>query len=411
MSENELHNIPPRKRLEDIEKLLKRVRSIRTLRSRVCEYLHCGGSDVKEFHYKINNHDWKGIIYLQRNSLMGTIFSLFDAKVVIIRGFPKIKYTHQSKVSGKYCIAEEKLDGTNIGIWEMPDGSIMGKTRMVERWDIGSGRAGAEGSWKAKFEKTPGYRKVYELAKKGYIVFVELYGYHNSGEFVKYSVPLAYKVIGVVDRRHYNFVPRGNKSMLCGEFGLPLPSVHFEGTLDVKQVMKLEAGLEEFLVLDGMEGLVAKYWDENDLDFYFSKIKTDKVKEQCYKISRSIIPANIIRKAVKKALDENPGETQMGILLKPTIDELGEEYDESMLENSMGKIKGILRATLTPSDSELKASILQGMEDLRNLGIEVLDPKQKGKVLSSLHDMLPEISGATLYKIYLEVTLEMKGKW
>jgi len=138
---------------------------------------------------------------------MGSIFSIFDNKVFIIRGFPKIRYTSDSRVRGKECVAEEKIDGTNLGIWAFPDGSIMAKTRMVPRWDLGSKRARAHGSWKKKFLDTPNHTKVYKLARENYLVFVELYGYHNSGEFVKYSVPLAFKVIGIVDLDKFHFLP------------------------------------------------------------------------------------------------------------------------------------------------------------------------------------------------------------
>lgn len=406
-----LHEIPPRQRLLEIEKRLKRVRSLKTLRFRVCEYLKCGGSEIKEFHHKINNHDWKGIIYRKRNNLLGTIFSLFDNKVLIIRGFPKIKYIHDSKVRDKECIAEEKIDGTNIGIWAFPDGSVMGKTRMVERWDLGSKRAGSEGSWKNKFEKVPGYTFVYSLAQEGYLVFCELYGYKNPGEFVKYSLPIAFKVIGIVDRKSYAFLFRDEVEVLCKKYNLPLPSIEYRGNLTRKEVEKIEFNLINKVTLDGMEGLVAKYWDPNDLDTYLSKLKCEKVKEKCWKISSGLIPSLIIRKAIKKARDENLGETQINTLLPIVIEELKEEYDQSLIEASEGKIKGLIRRAVTPSDKVLKARVLEAMQEVFALGVNIEDPKNKGKVLSSLHDRLEDINGRTLYKLYLEVLLEKKGKW
>jgi len=298
---------------------------------------------VKEFHYKLDGHDWKGIIYLKRNNLMGTIFSLFDNKVVIIRGFPKIRYSHNSKVRDKECTAEEKIDGTNIGTWVFPNGTIMGKTRMVERWDKGSKKAGTNGSWKAKFEEVPIHERVYELARKDYLVFTELYGFKNHGEFVKYSVPIAFKVIAIVDRKDQSFLQRKEVEKLCKEHDLPLPTLYYEGKLTTKEVERMELDLEEGMALDGMEGLVAKYYDEKDKDCYFCKLKCEKIKEACYKISHSLIPATLIRKAIKKALDENPGETRMGILFPFVRDELKEEFEESFLEASMGKIKRLLR--------------------------------------------------------------------
>jgi len=342
---------------------------------------------------------------------MGTVFSLFDNKVMIIRGFPKIRYAHNSRVKDKHCLAEEKLDGTNIGVWQMPDGTIMGKTRMVVRWDLGSKRAGTEGSWKKKFENAPNYDKIYEIAKKGYIVYVELYGYKNHGEFVQYSIPYAYKVIGMVSRDRHNFLPRGNIEMHCNPLKIPLPFLKFEGELSTKEVERIEFELEEDVKVDGMEGLVAKFWHRKDLDTYFCKLKTEKIKEQCWKISRSLIPAIQIRKAIRKALENNPGETKMGILLPFVLGELTEEYDESLLEPSMGKVKGLLRHALTPSDAELR-DLVQALMKEMNIEFDVGDPKNKGKVMSTLADKMGEgISGGTLFKLYLEVQLEMKGKW
>jgi len=401
--------IPPRVRLVELRKKLKRVRSLKTLRYRVCKYLVCGGSDVREFHYKINKHDWKGIIYLKRNNLMGTIFSLFDNKVLIIRGFPKIRYTHDSRVKDQECVCEEKVDGTNIGIWAFPDGTIMGKTRMVERWDKGSKRRA--GTWKSKFLRAPLHEKIYKLAREDYLVFIELYGYCNSGEFVKYSVEMAYKVIGIVDLRAFHFLGRPEVEALCTKYELPLVTVYYKGTLTSKEVQRIEMDLDKEMTLDGMEGLVAKYWDMNDYDSYFCKIKCEKIKEACYKMSHSLIPATLIRKAIKKALDENLGEKRIEVLLPFVLEELREEFDESLVEPSMSKIKSLIRYATTPSNKELKKVVLEAMKDISAQGIDVTDDKNKGKVLSSLHFRLGDIKGGTLYKIYLELLLEMKGKW
>jgi len=406
-----LHEIPPRRRLVEIHQKLVRVRSLRTLRSRVCEYLQCGGSEVKEFHYKINGHDWKGIIYLKRNNLMGSIFSLFDNKVFIIRGFPKIRYTSNSRVRDRVCVAEEKVDGTNIGIWAFPDGSIMGKTRMVERWDKGSKRAKEYGSWKRKFAHVPCHSRIYKLAREGFLVYVELYGYHNSGEFVKYTTPMAYKVIGIVNLETYHFLPRPRVEQLCSAYNLEVVPVYYKGTLTAKEVRKMEVDLEQEMALDGMEGLVAKYWDEKDKDSYFCKIKCDRIKEVCWKISRSLIPAAMIRKCIKKALDENLGETRIEIIYPVVVEELTEDFDEAILETSQGKIKGLIRYMTTPSDVVLKARVVEVMKKMKALDVDIENPKKKGEVLSGLHDKLGDIGGGTLFKLYNEVLLEMKGKW
>ena len=488
-----LHEIPPKERLVELEKRLKRVRSIRTLHTRVCEYLQCGGSDVKEFHYKILGHDWKGLIYLKRNTLMGTIFSLWDSKVVIIRGFPKIKYTHDSRVRDQVCIAEEKVDGTCIGVWAFPNGMIMGKTRMVERWDLGAKKrqisvysletcpkcttlktllkeegipfeekdlnetenqaelimhnitamsvpilqvdkkfyltdeifqgntlleehvlqltATPDANWKVKFEQVPGHEKVYDLARKGFLVFCELYGYLNSGEFVKYTIPIAIKVIGIVDMKRFNFLRREETEKLCILHELPIPKIYFEGKLITKEVERIELDLEKDVVLDGMEGLVAKYWCEEEGDSYFCKLKCEKVKESCYKLSRSLIPSTIIRKAIKKALDENLGEKNIGVLFPIVVEELKEEYDEAILAASEGKVKGLIRYAVTPSDEDLKETVRLAMMDIMSTGIDVEDEKNKGKVLSGLHNRLGDIKGGTLFKLYNELLLEMKGKW
>jgi len=340
---------------------------------------------------------------------MGTIFSKFDKETVIIRGFPKIRYTHDSRVKDKECVAEEKVDGTNLGIWILPDNSVMGKTRMVQRWDLGSKRQ--KGTWKGKFEQVPNYEKVFDLAREGYLVFIELYGYHNAGEFVKYTVPMAIKVIGIVNMKNFIFLPRPAVEMLCNNHQLPLPTTYYKGTLTLEEVAKIEVNLEKEMALDGMEGLVAKYWDEKDRDSYFCKLKCEKVKEECYKLSRSLIPATIIRKCIKKAMDENLGERRIEVLYPIVLEELKEDFDNSLLEPSQGKIKGLIRYATTPSDADLLKRVKETMIEINNLGIDVTDHKNKGKVLSSLHNRLGDIRGGTLFKLYIEVLLQMKGKW
>jgi hypothetical protein len=72
---------------------------------------------------------------------------------------------------------------TNLGIWAFQDGSLMGKTRLVERWDT-EGWHGR--NWRDIFERTNLMTKITKLCKEDYQVFGELYGKENEGEFIKY---------------------------------------------------------------------------------------------------------------------------------------------------------------------------------------------------------------------------------
>ena len=128
----------PSEILSSIREELKGARGIQNIRSIVVRITSCKPDDIKDFHYKIKGHDWTGVIYTRRNSLMGSIFSLFDNKPFVVRGYPKIRYASDSKVLNKEVSVQMKYDGTNIGLFLLPNGELMGKTRLMPRWDVQS---------------------------------------------------------------------------------------------------------------------------------------------------------------------------------------------------------------------------------------------------------------------------------
>ena len=83
----------PGVRMDKLMLELKKKRSIAGIRAAVSEVLQASPADMKEFSHRIGNHRWRGIVYLKRNSLLGSIFSIFDTKLYVVRGYGKIKYS------------------------------------------------------------------------------------------------------------------------------------------------------------------------------------------------------------------------------------------------------------------------------------------------------------------------------
>jgi len=72
--------------LNSIRERLKQAKGINDIRLIAAEETKCKPDDLKDFHYKVKGHDWIGVIYVKRNRLMGSIFSLFDSKPFVVRG-------------------------------------------------------------------------------------------------------------------------------------------------------------------------------------------------------------------------------------------------------------------------------------------------------------------------------------
>lgn len=370
-----------------------------------------GQIDVRQFTWNFDGHKWQGYIYLKRNSLMGTLFSFFDKKFYIYRGYPKIKYAGDSRVLDQEAVAQEKVDGTNLGFFLLPNGKLMAKTRMVPRWDVGSKEA-EEGSWLKKFKRMENsdyvLARLKDLCQEDYMVFGELYGYLNPGEFIKYSKPLGFKVFDVVDLRTMGFLPPEKVETLIHPTGLELVEDKWSGILSFKEIERIEFELKDELKLDGCEGFVGKWYDEQAKDTFFAKLKTADVKEKCWGMAHTLIPGELIRKAIRKAQENLPGETDIGVVYNFAYQELEEEVEKELIEASADKIKRMIRLAVSPSDTQLYEIIKKHMIELHDLGINMED---KGKVLSMLHSRIGDVHGGKLYKAYLQILLEMKGKW
>lgn len=268
----------PRQILEELFEECRRKRSLKTIRPIIAEKLNAKGDELKKFTHHFNGYTWQGFIYQKRNSLMGSIFSFWNNKFIIIRGYPKIKYVEETQVIDREAVVEAKYDGTNLGMWLMPNGMIMGKTRLVERWDV----QGYQGrNWYELWRKCGLEQNIMRLLKEDYQVFGELYGRENKGEFVSYSIPIAFKVFDIVDRRTFSFVSRREKERLCSKYDIPIVEVLWEGILTFKEAERLEFEAKQYVHEDGYEGFVAKTFSESDMDEYFAKIKCEEIKEKC----------------------------------------------------------------------------------------------------------------------------------
>jgi len=400
--------LEPLERLRKLEKALRRKRSLQGIRSAVSEVLRCKPSEMREFSYNVNNHKWRGVIYQKRNSLMGTIVSLWDNKQkILLRGYPKIKYATDSKVKNKKCSVQEKIDGTNLGLFTLPDGTLWGKTRLTADFRQASFKDKSK-TWKGLLSQVRNgstLRRIKRLLEeKNYIVFGELYGSLNPGEFIKYSVPIDFKVFDIVDRDSMTFLPPQKVYDICFHYGIPRVKQTWSGILTPKEIERLEYEAKSYLKVDGSEGFVAKA--QIGQDMYFCKLKCEEIREKCWSIrgKRPSIPTLIIRKAIRKTVENYPEKKTIDEIYPIVCEELKEEVEEELIIQSERKIRGEIRYFLTPSNEELLPIVKKELEGLKAQGINLLD---KGKVLSYLSGKLGEIKGSTLYNLYKQALREL----
>jgi len=397
-------------RLSNIREDLKHTKGLQNIRTIVTKHLKCKPSEIRSFHFKMNGHDWTGVIYLKRNSLMGSIFSLFDSKSFVIRGYPKIRYSLDTKVIDKEVIVQAKYDGTNIGLFLLPNGEIMGKTRLMPRWDVQSLQAMKRqvSHWKELFTKIDNgelLKKIERVCKDDYLVFGELYGYLNRGEFIQYSIPIAFKVFDVVDTCTLKFLNPIKSRDLCQEYDIPFVEEMWSGILTRKQIERIEYEAKEYLGEDGYEGFVAKHFSNIDMDVHFCKLKCDEIKEKSWKIASKGIPVSIIYKAVRKAKENYPHYSTPEQLYPIVKEELAEDIESDLIEQSENKIRSIIRHRLAPTPKDLKEVVRSHMVKLRNKG---MDLSKKAEVLSSLAASLGDISGSLLYRVYVQCLYELE---
>jgi len=346
--------------------------------------------DTRSFNYK----DWYGIITLKRNYYMGSIFSRYKDKPLVIRGYPKIKYASETGLLGKIVDFERKYDGTNLGIYLLPDNKVICKTRMKERGD----RIGYEGKvWMDLLEKVPCFKGLCSLVREGYIVFGELYGKLNPGEFIRYSTEIDLKVFDMVDHTSFTFLSRKHKEDICSKYEVPIVEIEASGTLSMDLISRLEESLKDMLKMDGSEGLVAKYWDN---DLFMAKLKPEPVKERCWEKSRTTIPTSIILKAIRKAKENIYSFSTKEELEQMLKDELLEEVSEDLVKKSWKKILRLLYMETEESrEEEVKAALE---------GISSQSLKDKRKAMNYLADRFPDIKPSRLFQLYCSYLISLK---
>jgi len=383
---------PPKKRIKAIHESMIGS-NFKNLRSTI--YKNITG-DIRQFTHKFNGHKWKGYIYLSRNSLMGTIFSYWDNIPIVIRGYPKIRYTEQTHLINEFCTCEEKIDGTNLGIFMLPNGAIMGKTRMVERWDLG----GYKGRfWNKLFEKTGLLDSIDRVVSNDYIIYGELYGYENAGDFIRYSSSISFKGFDIVDCTDFSFLSPSNKYNLLNSLDIPVPDILFEGFITEKEIENLEFKLRSYVMVDGMEGLVAKHYDTITKDTYFAKIKTGSIQELAWSLSpKKSIPRGFIAKALRKAWENNKNFTKRKEILNFIEEELSEEFDPEFISRSGNKIKRMIDEYFTSMQGDIKPEVFDYLKGLEERGIDI---DNKGKIMSSLSKLFTGYAPNKLYFMYL----------
>jgi hypothetical protein len=289
-----------------------------------------------------------------------------------------------------------------MGIFMLPDGTLMGKTRMTEHW-LGRAFKQEKLTWKDLCSMVENGKVIKNITKllqeKEYTVFGELYGQLNPGDFIQYSVDIAFKVFDIVDRKTNRFLKPEQVEQICLTYGLPRVKETWEGVLNDKEIERIEFELEQEAKHDGLEGFVGKTYIPETGDIYFCKLKCEKIREECWKDAKPKIPHLIIRKAIRKTLENFPSLKTIEEIEPHVNKELEEEVEASLLILSQGEIRAAIRFVLTPSDEDLMKLVTLKMQKMKASGID-LSPRNKGQVLSQLAKALGDIAGNKLFSLY-----------
>jgi len=393
-------------KLVKIRSLLKGARSIHRIKLTVMDEVGCKGKYLREFHCKIGASDWKGVIYVNHTSMMGTIFSLFNGKPLVVRGYPKIRHPEQlSMVLNREASIQAKYDGTNIGVFQLPNGAIMGKTRKMPRWDASSAEARKRGakSWRELFYRTEVAKAVEKLVRDDYIAFGELYGYLNPGLFIQYNTPISYVVFDIVDMRTLKFLHFDRARKLAESYSVPFVEEMYRLNLSYKQIARLRFEAKKYFgKLDGYEGFVAKIFDTEANDMIFTKIVPEE-RNEIMMNTKGIISSKIIDGAIRKALSRDPTLDDVDSIYYATVLELSEEFSSTVIERHREKIVRAIKRKLSPSFKSLVAGV---RESLNELGDRALN---KSIAMPYLASRFPAVSAGLLYKAYLIALKEDSG--
>jgi len=357
-------------------------------------------SECKYFKHEVNGKNWEGYIYLKRNSMMGSIFSYYDEKPWIVRGYPKIHYAEDSECMDKESHAEEKIDGTNLVFWTFPDGYLMAKTRMVERAD----KQGYQGNnWMEMTRETDLLSEIKEVCDEGYQVVGELYGSDNPGEYISYTEKIAFKCFEICDRKTFEWVDLDRKTKILYNTNIPQVIVEWMGVLNSEQILQLEKVAGEKMVKDGVEGFIVKYYDERVGDSFFAKVKTEKIKEIAWRIAENSaqVPRQFISKAVKKAWDNQTLFSTTEDIIKFVEEELLEEFDAERVDKSTNRIKKLVRTKFTPPEKVSELSDF--FDELVEKGIDI---ENKSKILSMGAKKFIGINPKDLYQAWQLYVME-----
>lgn len=369
------------------------------LKQYLVEKLQCKESDLTKFSHKtFLDGNFYGYIYHCRNNLYGSLFGFYNDIPFVVRGMPKIDYIERKiRTELNNCWLEEKIDGTNLVLFNLPDGTFWGKTRETATM---FNKGFKDREWYKLLEETDYIDELKQLCSVGYAVIVELYGYKNKCEFINYTVPIAIKVLEIYDMNTFKFLNRRDKEMICRQHNLPYAeSLVIDETLTLNKVKMFEKIAEGYVKTDGLEGFVAKYVGE-DGDVYMGKIKCQSVREKCYK---NTIRMNIIRKAVRKAIEAEINLNNIDEAIKFVKDELLEDYSEKIVEANMQKIKyGIEHPEEKKQEFKEFSSEMfnEVFNKIKEQGIEI-SMNNKTKVLSLASSYIDESEKRYLFNAFL----------
>lgn len=346
--------------------MLKGVTGKEEMLSIICLATHKPAERFTYFNYPMGAHSYRGYIYnpmvvSEQGALYGTIFALWDNTVqFIVRGYPKIIYAQVpvAGVVGRYCYAEEKVDGTNLTFFNLPNGKLMGKTRAVPRYDLGGYQGRQWNELAAMTGRLEGIRKI---TKEDYNPVVELHGMYNQCDFIDYpDITIEIKGLDIVDNRTYSFLPYKKKIQLFEDADIPIAELFWEGVLDENNLTYLENEAEKRM--GTFEGFMAKYWSELYQDQFFGKIKCHAMRELARLRSGGALSKEAIGASIRKGLDNLPMIDSLSELHSIVIEDLYSEHPQHYVDASLIRIERLI-AKAFPLNTFNVWSYLSQLED------------------------------------------------
>ena len=181
------------------------------------------------------------------------------------------------------------------------------------------------------------------------------------------DIPISQEVIDIVDNKTLSFVPYEKKLELCIQHELPMPDLIWRGVVNEDSIGYMRHELEE--KIGYCEGYIAKTWSVLYKEQFMGKIKCDTIKHLAYMNSSGLIPAHVIDKSIRKAMENLAIIDSVSELHSFVLEDLYDEMPKDKVDASLVRIERTINRVF-PIDTIAIWSKLEKLEDSMNITID-----------------------------------------